>query len=63
MNQHAMQLSAWGRHEVSFNAGQFVNSRWNLLKTKHASWIFTADGGLDAFRAHEQSRRARPGIQ
>lgn len=42
MNQLSMELSSWGRSDVILNAGQFVNSGWNLLKTKHSSWIFTA---------------------
>ncbi|UWX95798.1 hypothetical protein N2K95_08785 [Arthrobacter zhaoxinii] len=41
-NQLSMQLSAWGRHDVIFAAGQFVSSGWNLLKQKHPSWIFTS---------------------
>lgn len=41
MNQLSIALSAWGRHDVIFNAGQFLTSGWNLLKQKHSSWIFT----------------------
>lgn len=41
MNQLSVELSEWGRHDVIFNAGQFLTSGWNLLKSKHSSWIFT----------------------
>lgn len=41
MNQLSMQLSGWGRYDVIFNAGQFLSSGWNLLKSRHSSWIFT----------------------
>jgi hypothetical protein len=41
MNQLSMQLSGCGRYDVIFNAGQFLSSGWNLLKSRHSSWIFT----------------------
>ncbi|MFQ4149801.1 hypothetical protein AAGW05_14090 [Arthrobacter sp. LAPM80] len=41
MNQLSMELSSWGRSDVILNAGQFVNSGWNLLKTKYPEWMFT----------------------
>lgn len=37
--QLSIALSGWGRWDVIMNAGQFMSSGWNLLKTKYSSTI------------------------
>ncbi len=41
MNQLSISLSAWGRHDAIFAAGQFLSSGWNLLKTRYSKYTLS----------------------
>ncbi|MDQ4502945.1 hypothetical protein [Sinomonas sp. ASV322] len=60
MNQLSIELSIWGRHDLVFNAGQFLTSGWNLLKEKHSWWMFT-DSMRQQWECHVLGGIAEPG--